>query len=252
MYNQPSTLQNLWQNTSLLQKIIILIIPFIIVMIIVVTIISFIFNQKDNNIIQITNFSEYSTAPTEYKKSIENDLLSTLRNNNTISLDTTDIPATIRQDSYSESTYDNVTTADFIVDIPSYEQSYHIEFSYSQTQKVSQSNEPNDYTVNITCPSYTELIYNKPCLASTNIIDDLAIYLPYSNSNTTVPYTLKIATYNSGSSYAGQKYLSAIIYSCNNEQLLQKGKEEIADWITIRKYNISDFPIEYTQACSQE
>lgn len=250
MYNQSSPIQTLWQNTTTIQKFIIALIPIAILIIVIIAIIS-LTSQKDTGIVQITNFSEYSTAPTEYKTAIENGILATLNNNFTVSLDVKEIPSTIRQNTYNEDTTDNITTADFIVDIPSFEQSYKIEFSYSQTQKVSQSNDPHDYTVSITCPQYTDLIYDQPCRASANIIDDLSIYLPYTHSGS-APYRLRIATYNSGSEYAGQKYLSAIIYSCNDEQLFQTGKNEIVNWLNIRRFSTSDFPIEYTQACSQE
>ena len=253
--DQPTPLQNFWQNTTTIQKIILFTIPIFFLVIIILSLV-FLINPPINydqelldsaKHITIDNFDEIApNMPEFYKLATRGAIWINLRDFNSTPEDTY-ASAQIRTDSYKveNNTGDGINTSSFIVDIPSLEQSFSISFSWLTNTKI-----PTEWLINIYCPHYTDVIYpNTICKISNTQLDNLPEYLP---TNLDDNVHLSLQKYNQYGAHPNQSYLSVDITTCDfTETYYNSIKEFVNSWLRERFIDPNGFLIEYNPYCNQ-
>ncbi|MBQ7202366.1 hypothetical protein IJS18_03230 [Candidatus Saccharibacteria bacterium] len=120
----------------------------------IIVIVSIILSSLMNHFqsMEHVSFEKYpETMPTELREGLGVQLKNLLEINGIASEDDI-VKAVIREGAYFEKTEDDVTTADFIVDIDDYQQSYLVTMSWSDTKEISDA-------IIIHCPTRAQSKY---------------------------------------------------------------------------------------------
>ena len=159
-------MRDFWDRLRTWQKITIFFAPFIIITIIAI-ILTVVLNPEPN--VRI-NFSEKTNIPSSEIKKVRTKLVQTLRNN------TADFNAqTIYEGEargYSEVVADGITTASFIVDFDSIQESYFVSVFWPDAEGGSQN-------VSVSCPLLDSKYPNTACNTEWNSTRFIESYLPY-------------------------------------------------------------------------
>ena len=112
-----SLLRSFFGNLSVWEKVAIVLFFVLLVAIILIAIVSTILSSvEEDNVVDVTNFSEVSDAPREYQSGLEETIWQLIERNGGV-VDSSEYNAVIREGSYHEETNKNVSNASFIVDI---------------------------------------------------------------------------------------------------------------------------------------
>ena len=240
------TIKLIIKNTTAKQKVLFL--SVIIIFVAAIIVVSILLSNNNNPAkIKIINFSEYSSAPQKYKQAIENATTTTLE----LSYPKLEkiYDAEIRKDSYKDKVDDETHRVNFLLDIPELEQSYVVNFTWTNAK----SSYNNDTSAEITCPRIEDMIYeNSTCRSSENPIDDISKYLPHVNmTESGAAVRINIATFLEGTEHPGERYLSVLIRSCKDEGKFLDGQNYVIDWIKSLDFKPEDFYYNFTPVCGQ-
>ena len=157
--------------------------------------------------------------------------LTTLINNQYNIIDSKNLDIEIREDTYIESNDNDIITTNFLVDIPSIEQTFSIDMSWSEKTKKYSA----DFS--ISCPSEEQSNYpNSLCITEANSsYDYLSEYLPYYGNINEGSFTISQGYLNNSPT------LKISINSCGNKDI------QNAAILAAKKYisTISKYPEKY-------
>ncbi len=200
--------------------------------------------------VQIENFSTVApNIPKFYQLEVESNIWQDLISYNNTP-DDTYTTANIRDNTYQEeSAGDNTNTSSFIVDIPSLQQSFKVSFNWQSNISI-----PDEYLINISCPYYTDVIYqDSNCRVSDNPFTNLYQYLPATlpANNETVELKLSASSF-SMDDLTNRTYLNVDYLICdedtNYDDLV---KNRVEAWLKERYIDYSAIQIEYNPHCGR-
>ena len=208
------------------------------------------YNQTHDHKISVTNINDYiKNMPDSKKQEIYETIYFAAKTNSdkderTLSIAT----ATIREKTFSETynQYDKIYSGDFIVDIESIKQTYHIYYDWSP-DKESEQLIAASYGVSANCPTKTEAVYdfykckNPYTDEKYRAYDYATMILPYSaNLSDGTPYSASSVDYYYDSE---EPFISVSVDACGNNQKLQEGINAFKNYLKSYDLNPDDYTI---------
>lgn len=221
----------MFNNLTKKQKTIFTLIPITFISLIII--ISILVIQATPNQSKIQNFNELNTTISKKDRDrINKTLTALLQSNYNISDNDTIDDIYIRIDTYKETISNDITTATFIVDINSIQQSFIISLEYSETNKKIS----ND--ISISCPTLEQTKYpESTCISEGYSTGELSIYLPFRGTTKSGnEITIKQQYYISGESY-----LEISVNSCGDESIQNEALESAKKWVDSLHVNPEDY-----------
>ena len=187
--------------------------------------------------INITNWSDHTSAPVGYKGYLQDLIWATIKEQNP----STPVTAIIRENTKQEEKTGDTLRTSFIIDLPDQKYSFRGHFFWAEGQTKAFT----DPTVYLSCPLASEVIYpESPCLIGTHA-DQLSAYLPTEltlDDGTQLNLTLnKYADYQK---FANQPYVSVSIPTCKDYAQLTGALSKVNAWLESLYQKPSDFHIE--------
>lgn len=190
--------------------------------------------EKEASHINITNFSEVAKdIPEFYQVETEASIWNMLNSYNDIA-DDVRADAIIREGSFS----DEKRWVSFLVDIPSLEHSFRVEFSWVETSKI-----PEEFDVSVTCPNLDERIYKTSCYTSFSAVDTIDTFLPETITSGNLEIMLSWEGDISGS------YMNADFIDCSNNVDEASVKRAVEGWIDKFGFGSENIEVRYNSWC---
>lgn len=231
---------------------------FISIIIIITAIIVFfiIHNQLHDQKISIENIDKYvKNMPDSKKQEIYGTIYMAAQTNSDLDEVTlSTATAVIREKTFSETynKYDKVYSGDFVVDIDSIKQTYHIYYDWSPN-KTSEQLIAGSYGTSANCPTKNEMIYDfyKCKNPYTDEIyrayDYLTMLLPYTGTlKDNTSYTASPVEYYYGSE---EPFIRVSIDACGNNKKITEGVEAFKNYLKSYNLNPEDYNIISKNTC---
>lgn len=215
-----------------------------------------IYNTTHDEKITITNIDDYvGTMPNDKKQDIFSTLYRAAEINSDKDVATlSTATATIREKTFSE-TYDSYTltySGEFVVDIESIKQTYHIYYDWSKdrdTDKLLSSS----YSASANCPNKSEMIYdfflckNPYSDPNTAKYDTLSEILPYSTETKNgTSVSVSTVDYYYGSE---EPFIRVSVDACGEDKLVEEGKQLFKSYLLTYNLNIDDYNVLTQNLC---
>lgn len=231
--------KNFISNSSVWAKIAIVLFFVLILIAIVLAVISTMnMKKEDDTHIDVSNFPEISNAPKEYQIGTEQLIWQLIEQNEPIP-DFSDYQAIIREGSYHEETNNNISSADFIIDIEELRYSFEVSLSWPKGQKVY-----SDPSIKIRCPYYTDVIYTDTKCVAELPTAQIRRYLPH-NYYLDNGYRVHIDENSTGGNFRLLVYINA----CKDENLIDSAMDYARNWIKTLYIDPDDFRMEAYDTC---
>ncbi|MBP5511984.1 hypothetical protein J6X90_01180 [Candidatus Saccharibacteria bacterium] len=209
-----------------------------------------ILNQLHDRKISVTNIDSYvKDMPESKKQEIYQTIYQAAETNSDLGETTlSTATATIREKTFSESydSYNYIHSGEFIVDIESIKQTYHIYYDWSPN-KDSEQLIASSYGVTANCPSKTEAIYdfykckNPYTDENYRAYDYLTMLLPYSsNLSDGTPFSASPVDYYYGSN---EPFVRISVDACGDNKKVDNGVKAFKDYLKNYDLNPDDYNI---------
>lgn len=200
------------------------------------------FKPVEDTHITLTNPSIIANVPLSHQTAILKSIWSAIDSDNDFSGIIYE-DAAIRDNSYTETISNGITTANFIIDIESLHYSFAVLAHWS-------NNSSSDPDVHISCPHYLDVIYtNTKCVAQSPL-DQLRRYLPhYENLSNGELYDVKLRTYDNFQAHAGEQYLAISAKACGNSAILDEALSNTKAWLKSIYLDPNDYYLEPIDSC---
>lgn len=232
-----SPIRNFFRNSSVGAKIAILLFFVLVIAAIVLAIITTMQAKEEQNI-DVTNFSEVSNAPEEYQIGTQDIIWQLIEQREPVP-EFSKYQAVIRDGSYQEESNGNLISANFIVDIEELRYSFEVDLSWPKGQSTY-----SDPHIEIHCPYYTDVIYpDTQCVAELPTAQ-IRRYLPHN-------YYLDNGkrVHIDQSSFGGDIHLLVYIEACKNQDLINAAMNYTHEWIKTLYIDPDEFRIEPYDTC---
>ena len=213
-------------------------------------------NTLHDKKISITNIDQYvKKMPESKKQEIYGTIFraaETNSNYNEVTLSTA--TATIRDKTFSETydSYNKVYSGNFIVDIESIKQTYHIYYDWTPNKDTEQV-VISSYGTTANCPTKNEMIYDfykckNPYVDEKNsAYEYLTMLLPYSSElSDGTAYSISSIEYYYGS---GEPFVRVSVDACGNNKKLEEGVKAFKDYLKSYDLNPEDYKIISKNSC---
>lgn len=222
------------QYLSKKQKALLISIPILFITIIIISLF-FYFQQKPKQINIVGLDEKNSSAPISDKDILKAQLYRVISSNPDIE-NSKISDAILRNDSYIEETVGDITTANFIIDIDSIQQSYTVSFSWSKNNDL-----PN--SILIECPNIFESKYpDSYCIGMYTTSDSPILYLPHEGDTTSgISYQINFKSYT-----GDEPFIEVSTKDCQN---LDEAKAAAEAWLNTTPLK-SLYPIEVKRFCN--
>lgn len=234
-----SLLRSFFGNLSVWEKVAIVLFFVLLVAIILIAIVSTILSSvEEDNVVDVTNFSEVSDAPREYQSGVEETIWQLIERNGGV-VDSSEYNAVIREGSYHEETNKNVSNASFIVDIEELRYSFEVSLSWPRG-----GDKYTDMSINVRCPYYTDVIYPDTKCVAEKPMTQIGRYLPHN-------YYLDNGkrVHIDQSNFGGESHLLVYIDACKNKDLIDAAMNYTSSWIESLYMDPNDLKIETYDTC---
>lgn len=206
-------------------------------------------NQLHDKKITITNINQYvGKMPESKKQEIFGTVFRAAESNSNLDEATlSTATATIREKTFSETynQYNYIYSGEFIVDIESLKQSYHVYYDWSM-DKTSEQLIASSYGSSANCPNKNEAIYdfykckNPYTDEKYRDYDYLTMLLPYSSTlEDGTPYSVSSVDYYYGNS---EPFVRVSVDSCGDNQKVEQGVAAFKKYL--KNYDLD--PSKYT------
>ena len=200
--------------------------------------ITFYFQTHDMKI-SVVNINDYAkNMPESKKEEIAETIYRAAETNSDFDVVTlSTATATIRDKTFSETynQYNYVYSGEFVVDIESIKQTYHIYYDWSNDKDSAQLIAAS-YGSSANCPTRDEMIYdfyicqNPYSDEKYSIYDHLSMLLPYSSTTKSgVDYSVSAVDYYYGSA---EPFVRVIVNTCDKESRLEEGVSAFKDYLS--------------------
>ena len=219
-------------NNARSKKIIIGVIAIIIVAVFVCILYITTRTKGASDFVRITNYSDNnSSIPSDIRSNISEQIFYLLVNNQLASEDMNPVEATIRAESYNETTEGNNTEAVFLVDIEELKQTFDVKVYWSNDGEI-----PNN--IAIECPKKQFVIYEgEKCLGMSTTHKTLEQYLPYTSTLSTGEKYAVYSTVNK----SGEAIIEIAVNSCGNNEVIEKARDDVDEWLKENDFKSTDY-----------
>ena len=217
-------------------------------------------NDSHDDKITVTNLSNYTTnIPERTREEIYNAAFRAAQSNSTgqtnEALSTAD--AQIR-DGSAVSNFDPTTglySGNFIVDIPSLEQSYRIYYEWTDKTDLALG----DYTTSVNCLHPDEYIYDfYPCIAPNentdtaylSYLDNMLPYSGYVNNDSNSDAAIYISSIERTT--GGTPFVRVNVNSCGDAKIMEDAIKTVKNYIEDHQLNPEDYTYKLNDLCDGE
>ena len=213
-------------------------------------------NQLHDRKITVTNIDKYvGKMPNSKKEEIYETIFQAAEtNSNYDEVTLSAATATIRDKTFSESydSYNKVYSGDFVVDIESIKQTYHIYYDWTPNKDKEQT-VLSSYGTTANCPTKTEMIYDFYKCKNPYVGEETSAYeyrrmlLPYAGElSDGTAFSASSVEYYYGS---GEPFVRVSVDACGNSAKLEEGVKAFKNYLKSYDLNPEDYKIISKNSC---